>query len=104
MLMSTITYTSVATVIMSATFLIACGSSIDGTYVNKGGGRVPPDKIVLKSGHKVEITAIGQTKGGNYELEDHKVKITVAGDNVIFTIDDKGCLDGGNIVGKFCKE
>jgi hypothetical protein len=102
--MSSVTYTRLATVIMSVPFLTACGSGIDGTYLSKDGGRIPSDKIVLKSGHKVEITAMGQTKAGNYELEDKKVKIIIAGENVIFTIDDKGCLDGGNIVGTFCKE
>ena len=102
--MSSVTYTRLGTVIISAAFFTACGSGIDGTYLSKGGGRIPSDKIVLKSGHKVEITAMGQTKAGNYELEDKKVKIIIAGDNVIFTIDDKGCLDGGTIVGTFCKE
>jgi hypothetical protein len=74
-----------------------------GTYSSKGGGIVAFEKLVLESGKKVEITAMGTTRAGVYEVEGKKVKITVSGDTVVFTIDDKGCLDGGGQLGKYCK-
>lgn len=98
-----VTRTRLATMIMAAAFLTACGSGVDGTYSSKGGGMIAFEKLVLKSGEKVEITAMGTTRAGAYEVEGKKVKITVSGDTIVFTIDDKGCLDGGGQLGKYCK-
>lgn len=97
------TLTPLATMIMAAAFLTACGSGVDGSYLSKGGGMIAFEKLLLKSGEKVEITAMGTTKAGTYEVEGKKVKITVSGDTIVFAIDDKGCLDGGRQVGKYCK-
>ncbi len=98
-----ITRTRLATMIMAAAFLTACGSSVAGTYSSKGGGIIAFEKLALKSGKKVEITAMGTTRAGVYEVEGKNVKITVSGDTVVFIIDDKGCLDGGRQLGKYCK-
>lgn len=85
-----------------AGLLAACGSGIDGTYLSEGDGFF--ESLTFKSGGKVEITFMGMTKEGDYELEGgKKVKITMGGDTQILTIDDKGCLDGGGLIGRYCK-
>lgn len=87
-------------VVMTAIFLTACGSSINGVYTSKNGFA---EKLDFKSSGKVEMTIFGMVKEGTYEIEGKKVKITGGGDTTIFAIDDKGCLDGGNLLGKYCK-
>ena len=47
---------------------------------------------------------MGQTKEGTYVVEDKKVKITIGSETNILTIRDDGCLDGGSMVGVFCKD
>jgi hypothetical protein len=83
--------------------LTGCGSGLDGTYVSQGDGLI--DSITFKSGGKAELVGMGMTKEGAFEMDgSERVKITVAGDTNIFSIDDKGCIDGGGMLGKFCKK
>lgn len=93
------------TCLVTATILVACLAScdakVDGTYAGQDTGFF--DKLTFTSKGKVEITFMGMTKEGTYVVEDKRVKITVAGDTQIFTIDDKGCIDGGGLLGKYCK-
>lgn len=44
------------------------------------------------------------TKEATYEVDGKKVKVTTGGDTQIFTIDDTGCLDGGQLLGRYCRE
>lgn len=95
------------TLLISTTFclnlaLIGCGHSLSGTYSGKGTGFL--DKLHFKSGGKVELTFMGMTKEGSYEIEGNKVKVTNAGDTQVLTIDAQGCLDGGGLLGKYCKD
>lgn len=82
-------------------FLASCGSSVEGVYSGEDTGFL--DQIELKSNHKAELTFMGMVKEGTYEVEDGRVKINNAGDISILRIDDAGCLDGGGILGKYCK-
>lgn len=85
----------------TAALLVGCGDKLSGTYEGEGGLL---DKIEFTSGDKVEITALGQTQEGTYVVEDNKVKITIDGKTNVLTIRDDGCLEGGAMVGVFCKD
>ena len=78
-----------------------CGSSVSGTYSGKGSGML--DKLEFKPGGKVELSFMGAIQEGTFVVEDQRVKITNAGSTQIFRIDDKGCLDAGAILGRYCK-
>jgi predicted small secreted protein len=89
-------------VLVIAATLTSCGSRVRGTYSGKDTGFL--DKMTFESDGKVELTFMGMTKEGTYVVEDKKVKITNAGETHVLTIDDQGCLDGGGLLGKYCKE
>jgi len=79
-----------------------CGNSVSGTYSGKGSGML--DKLEFKSDGKVELSFMGAIQEGSFVVEDKRVKITNAGSTQIFRIDDKGCLDAGAILGRYCKQ
>jgi hypothetical protein len=89
-----------------ACFCMGCSGGLKGTYTPDGrsfGGALIGN-MTFNSADKVEVTAMGMTHEGSYVLDGKKVKITVAGDTTIMTIDDQGCLDAGGMIGKFCKK
>ena len=81
------------------TVFVACGSRVKGIYTGDGFF----DRLNFKSGGKVEITFMTMTKEGTFAVEGNKVKLTAGGDTQVLAIDDKGCLDGGRLLGKYCK-
>jgi len=83
-------------------FITSCGGGLSGTY--SGNGESFFEKLNFTSGSKVEVYFMGASKEGTYEVSGNKVKITVNGENQLFTIDDKGCIDGGGEIGKYCKQ
>lgn len=86
----------------AAVVLAGCGGSgIEGTYSGRGTGFL--QQMVFKPDGKVELTFMGMTKEGTYVVEDQKVKVTNGSDTSILTIADDGCLDGGGILGRYCK-
>ena len=84
-----------------AALATGCGNSISGIYSGKGSGML--DKLEFKSDGKVELSFMGAIQEGSFVVEDKRVKITNAGSTQIFKIDDKGCLDAGAILGRYCK-
>ena len=92
---------------LHATLLVAllgcagCNSGVQGKYL--GGDEGFFESLDFKSDGKVEITFMGSAREGTYVVEDSKVKVTAGGDTQIFTIRDDGCLDGGGLVGSYCK-
>ena len=83
-------------------FFASCGDGLKGSYVGKG---VPFKELKFSSSGKVELTTVmGTTTEATYEVDGDKVKISAAGQTQIFTKDKNGCLDGGGMIGKFCKE
>jgi hypothetical protein len=102
MRISTSNRLSAVLVLLACFSLGGCGGGVSGTYTGDGNGMI--EKMEFKSGGKVEITAMGQTKEGTYVVEDGKVKITISGDTTILTMKDKGCLDGGGFIGTLCKK
>lgn len=100
-----LTVTFFATILLLA--LTGCDSGLSGTYTSDGSARYGKliSSLTFKPGGKVEVTAMGMTQEASYEREGKKVKIVTEGKAAtILTIDDKGCLDGGEMIGKFCKE
>lgn len=83
--------------------LYACGSgaSLEGVYSGENTGFL--DQIEFRGNNKAELTFMGMTKEGTYEVEGDRVKINNAGEVTVLRIDEAGCLDGGGILGKYCK-
>jgi hypothetical protein len=79
--------------------LLGCGNNLSGTYGQKGGVN-----FEFHSNGKVELDVIGPVQEATYVVEDGKVKITNGSQGtMVLKIDDKGCLDGGMMMGKLCK-
>jgi hypothetical protein len=79
--------------------LAACGNSLSGVYGKKG-----DVNFEFHSNGKVELDILGPVQEASYVVEDGKVKITGAQGTMVLRIDDKGCLDGGAMMGKLCKQ
>jgi len=80
--------------------LAACGNSLSGTYGKKG-----EVSFEFHSNGKVELDILGPIQEATYVVEDGKVKITSGSQGtMVLRIDDKGCLDGGVMLGKLCKQ
>jgi len=92
--------TSLLLVAAPLALLLGCGNSLSGTYGQKGGV-----SFEFHSNGKVELDVIGPVQEATYVVEDGKVKITNGSQGtMVLKIDDKGCLDGGMMMGKLCKQ
>jgi hypothetical protein len=81
-------------------FLLGCSKSLSGTYGEKGGV-----SFEFHSNGKVELDVLGPKQEATYVVEDGKVKISNGTQGtMVLDIDDKGCLDGGAMMGKLCKQ
>lgn len=79
----------------------AWGAKLEGEY--SGTGNSFFEKLTFKPGGKVRVTFMGMTKVGTFEVEDNEVLITVGNETNVFTLDDRGCVVGGGLLGKYCK-
>ena len=87
-------------------FVAGCGHSLSGTYLPKGGGMgngFVMSKLEFISGTEVNISMMEQTVRANYKVDGKQVLLIVNGQQEVFNLTDDGCLDGGNLFGKFCK-
>jgi hypothetical protein len=87
-------------------FAAGCSHGLSGTYLPKGGGMgngLVMSKLNFISGDQVDISMMEQTVRANYKVDGKSVLLIVNGQQEVFTLDDAGCLDGGNLFGKFCK-
>jgi hypothetical protein len=86
--------------------LAGCGQSVGGTYVHAGSGMAAYQKLEFGSDDTVDLTSgMGPTMQGTYKVDGKKVVVTVAaGASFVFMVDDDGCLDGGGLMGKYCKQ
>jgi hypothetical protein len=88
-------------------FVAGCGhNSMSGTYLPKGGGMgngLVMSKLEFISGTEVNISMMEQTVRANYKVDGKQVLLIVNGQQEVFNLTDDGCLDGGNLFGKFCK-
>lgn len=80
--------------------IAGCGNSLSGKY-----GTAKGVSLEFHSNGKVELDIIGPIQEANYVVEDGKVKISGVANagTLVLKIDDKGCLDGGMMLGKLCK-
>jgi hypothetical protein len=87
--------------------LVACGKSLSGTYVAKGGSGLGSGLVMQKmnfvSSDTVELTMMEQTIRTNYKIDGDSVLIGIQGQQQVFKIGSDGCLDGGTLFGKLCK-
>jgi hypothetical protein len=81
--------------------LAACDDGVSGTYAGNENSFL--EKLEFNS-DKVDVTGFGETKQGTYEIDGDKVMITIGGETQVFTRGDDDCLDGGLVLGKYCKE
>ena len=88
-------------VLAASITLVGCGGGLDGVYRPEGGAGFF-EQIEFRSGGKVEITFMGTTKEGDFEVDGDRVRITVSGDTQILRLDGDGCVDGGGIIGRYC--
>jgi hypothetical protein len=99
------TLARVAILIIATAFLAGCGSRLSGTYVADANGMSPFEKLNFTSGSKVELThPVEGTVEANYVVEGDKVKITVSGQTLVWTIDKSGSLNSDGIYGKYTKQ
>jgi hypothetical protein len=95
-----------ALIALAGLALFGCSHGLSGTYLPKGGGMgngLVMSKLEFVSGDSVDLTMMEQTVRANYKVDGKQVLIGVNGQQHVFNIDDAGCLDGGNLFGKFCK-
>jgi hypothetical protein len=97
---------SITFAILACLLAAGCGHSLSGTYLPKGGGMgngLVMSKLEFISGSEVNISMMEQTVRANYKVDGKQVLLIVNGQQEVFNIDADGCLDGGNLFGKFCK-
>lgn len=90
-----------ACILVLISCIVGC-KELSGTYVAKGDAFL--EKIAFTSKNGVEISTMGVTQSGTFKKDGDKVTISISGESHVFTIDKDGCLDGGGLVGKYCKE
>ena len=87
--------------------LAGCGrSSLSGTYLPKGGGMgngLVMQKLEFSSGNNVTLTMMEQRVRVTYTIDGKQLLLNANGQQMVFDIGSDGCLDGGNLFGKFCK-
>lgn len=101
---------------MFTIILASCGNNVNGTYEPSNKGFLGSltsrssvfEKLIFSSDNKVQAITHNGIFEGTYVIEESKVKITFERDgsseDFAFIIDDKGCIDGGSNVGKYCKK
>ena len=96
-----------AIVALACLALAACGKSLSGTYVAKGGSGLGSglvmEKVEFISSSEVNLTMMEQTFRVPYKIDGDQVLFTANGQSMVFKIDSDGCLDGGTLFGKLCK-
>ena len=87
--------------------MVGCGrSGLSGTYLPKGGGMgngLVMEKLEFNSGNAVTLTMMQQKIRVTYTIEGKQLLLNANGQQMVFDIGSDGCLDGGNLYGKFCK-
>jgi hypothetical protein len=97
----------VISVALACMVLVACGKSLSGTYVAKGGSGMGSGLVMQQmnfiSSDTVELKMMEQTFRAAYKIDGDSLLITVNGQQQVFKIGSDGCLDGGALFGKLCK-
>jgi hypothetical protein len=96
----------IAIALLACLLAAGCSHGLSGTYMPKGGGMgngLVMQKLEFINGQEVNLFMMDQTFRANYKIDGKQVLLIVNGQQELFNIDDDGCLDGGNLFGKFCK-
>lgn len=83
-------------------FMLACGGGVNGVYEPENGEGFF-EKLDFRGSGKVDITFIGSIREADFEVDGDRVRITTGGETQIFTRLDDGCLDGGGLLGRYCR-
>ncbi len=98
-------FARVAILIVTMAFLAGCGSRLSGTYIADENSMSPFEKLNFTSGSKVELThAVEGTIEATYVVEGDKVKITLRGTTMVWTIDKSGSLNSDGMYGRYTKQ
>ena len=102
--MSTRGHAAFLPAVLAAVSMSACGgTALEGTYTGQEGTII--DSLTFKSGGKVDVRLIGITHEGTYEIDGDTVTVIGAdGTRTPLTIASSGCLEGGGLVGTYCKD
>lgn len=90
--------------------LSGCGGGLKGTYSGENSATGERtgflDSLTFKSGNKLEVAFMGQTKPGTYSIDGKRVTVAVDGDDSpeVLTIRDDGCLEGNALLGWYCRD
>jgi len=96
---------SLGTVLACLT-LTGCGRSLSGTYLPAGSGMgngLVMEKLEFGSGDNVTLTMMQQKIRVTYKIDGKQLLLSANGQQMVFDIDGSGCLDGGGLLGKYCK-
>lgn len=88
-----------------STSIFSCSSGLSGVYKPSSDGDLGSviDQIEFVSNSKAKITSMGMSTEITYELKGKELKLITPQGNQILNIDENGCIDGGKLLGKFCK-
>lgn len=84
------------------TLFNSCSHDLKGIYIGQGNAFF--DQLNFTSGTTVEIEFMGAIKEAQYTVDGTKVRITAAGETQVFNINSKGCLEGGGMLGTYCRD
>lgn len=96
--MDQLSFRKVIFVVVLAAFgfaLIACGSSVTGTYSGANGLIM----VELRSGGKATASMMGQSSECTYTVDGKQVNLDCNGDKTPFRVNDDGSLTGPGFMG-----
>jgi len=85
--------------------IAGCSHRLTGTYLPKGdsAGGLVLNKLEFISGSEVNLYMMQQVIRANYKVQGKQVLLIINGQQELFNVDSDRCLDGGSMVGKYCK-
>jgi hypothetical protein len=93
---------SIVALVLGAIAAGCGGATVEGTYAGKGETII--DTLTFKPGGKVDVTMIGITHEGAFEIDGRTVTVIAPnGTRTPLTIASNGCLEGGGLIGTYCK-
>jgi hypothetical protein len=94
---------AVSAVALAASLSACGGATVEGKYVGQDDTFI--DSLTFKSGGKVDVELVGVTHEGTYEIDGNSVTVVAPnGTKTPLTIASNGCLEGGGLVGTYCKD
>lgn len=100
-MINSVSFVRAVPLLLLAAGMNGCGNDISGVYSGEDTGFL--DQMEFLDDNKVELMFMGTIREGTYEVRDGKVRINNGGEITVLTIDDDGCLQGGGILGSYCR-